>query len=447
MGNIRRKSSLVTSLALSALLLLLARPHTAEEVYDLPQLSTTTLSGYVDTRALWELEAPDSYATIGILNHQGKWEIGASFNVEMDMSTALQITNYSMTGGGGIETMRQIPETGGVILTCTNLQEIGNTLTFQHLKDRGGNDLPPASFSVLPNDMSWVEIGANELQLHADAVAVGEDGFDLISGGIQMWNLYDETTFAYREVTGNFDAVIRVEEQDPSSRWARAGLMVRESLDAGKPRPANPANPSQAFSRYIDIHVNPATQADGSPANNLHEMNVRAYTGGIGRPVFEEPTQNPQLQNNAAPEYPNAWVRIRRQGQGFTVYRGTNGVDWIEMATFTFPSTTAAGDPLPPLPATLYVGPHYSPENGNITNPALRTSFVGKFRDFSIESSAAPAVLTIRKEGTEVEVSWTEAGTLQTSQTLLPNSWVNLSAASPFRVTPNASPAFYRLKQ
>ena len=389
---------------------------------------------------------PSGYATVGTLRHDGKWEVGVSFDSTVDRSTVADISQYTLSTST-IESLRTVPETGAVILVTTNLAPTGNGLRIEGVENTSGNPLPPLNLLFDASEMEWVEIGTAELGFRADAVGVGEDGFDLISGGVQLWDVYDEATFAFREVTGNFDAVVRVELQDPSSEWARAGLMVREKLDANRPRPADTTNPSQAFSRYIDVHVNPVTLAGGGAANNSHEVNVRHYTGGIGRSPFNEPTENPQLSNNAEPAYPNAWLRIRRAGQSFTVYRGTDGVNWVEMGSFAFPTTTNSGDPVPPLPATLYVGPAYSPENGFIPQ-AQRRSFLAQFRDFSVEGSAAPAMLSISKVGTQVRITWEEAGVLQTSQTLEPNSWSDISGAgSPYEFAPGGSHAFYRLKQ
>ena len=388
------------------------------------------------------------YATTGILNHHGKVEVSTTFNLEIDLDTARAMANYTIDGGAGVEALRVVPHTGAIILSCTNLQTTGHNLTLQHLKDLSGNSLPPQNVRIVPNDRGWVEIGGDELGLYSEAIAIGEDGFDLISGGVQTWNLYDEATFAYRQVIGDFTATIRVQEQAPSSRCARAGLMVREFLDDGRPRPANPSDPAQGFSRYLDLHVNPATQADGSPANNTHEVSLRAYPGGIGRPPFQEPTVNPTLSENAPPAYPDAWLRIRRQGQTFTAFRSSNGEDWTELGTFSFPATDFWGNSIPPLPAALYVGPMYSPENGNIPNSALRTSYLARFRDFTIEASATPGQLTVIRLGPEVEISWTGTGILQTSETLLPDSWIDLpQAATPWRVDPDGTHAFYRLKQ
>src|SRR5205814_1976689 len=46
-----------------------------------------------------------------------------------------------------------------------------------------------------------------------------------------------------------------------------------------------------------------------------------------------------------SPPYTNAWLRMRRQGNTFTAYYGTNGVDWNQFATTnqTFNSAVLMG--------------------------------------------------------------------------------------------------------
>jgi len=308
-----------------------------------------------------------------------------------------------------------------------------------------GSPLPELNLSFTNKSTSWVAIGSQELGLPADAVAVGDNGFDLISGGFQLFDNYDEATFVYERLSGDFDKHVRVDYQDPSSTSARAGLMVRENLDAGKPRPGDPSDPAEAFSRYLEVHVTPEITADGELASDTHEVNIRYYLGGIGSP--NPPTEQPALTNNAAPAYTNAWLRIKRTGQLFEVYRGTNGFDWIQLGSFTFPTNTDNG----PFPTTVFFGRSYSPENGNIpVNSGMRAAFLAKFRDYGgIESGPpkeAPPIHIARLPTGEVEISWSGQATLETNPNAKPTGWTELTATSPYKFTPQAKTAFFRLR-
>jgi hypothetical protein len=64
--------------------------------------------------------------------------------------------------------------------------------------------------------------------------------------------------------------------------------------------------------------------------------------------------------------YPNAWVRLRREGGTFYCYRGNNGADWTLISQVT---------PAPAYPATVYVGTCAAPGT-------LERSAAVRFRDY-----------------------------------------------------------------
>ena len=79
---------------------------------------------------------------------------------------------------------------------------------------------------------------------------------------------------------------------------------------------------------------------------------------------------------NATPQYPNAWCRLQRVGQTFTIYRSDDGTNWLEMGATTW---GVDDQTLTPMPATVYVGMEFTPENGNVS-AGLQGMFVAKYR-------------------------------------------------------------------
>src|SRR5206468_12910210 len=65
---------------------------------------------------------------------------------------------------------------------------------------------------------------------------------------------------------------------------------------------------------------------------------IRSPTAGASAAVAP-PGPNPQV------DYPNTWLRLRRQGDEFTAYASTNGISWMRYATYALP-----------LPSTVYFG-------------------------------------------------------------------------------------------
>lgn len=376
-----------------------------------------------------------------VLQHAGSTEVSVSFAANVNIASRTDPANFTIPGVD-IQQFRFIPADNSALLTTAPLAaNTVYTLNAINLVDTGGNALPAASAPFSTRDFSWAVIGANELGFENQVVAVSTNGFNLVSGASQMFGTYDESTFAYRQVEGDFDMAVRVESQEPASPYARAGLMVREALDEGRPRPIDPLDLQQAFSRYLQVSVVPSTSAEGQPGSNTHEVLARPYTGGIGSPNFDA-TEFVPVNNNAPPSYPNAWVRLVRSGQTFSAFRSNDGVNWVPLANFAFPQN---------FPNTVLVGPNYSPDVGNISQASdLRRAFVTRFREFSltarIPDPEAPTI-SIALVGTQVEVTW-DKGVLQSSP--FPHRgdlWVDVpNVASPFRIAPGEPVRFYRAR-
>lgn len=399
-----------------------------------------------------ESAAQEQAIQAGAVKRGDAWEVGVSFAQPVNRNTAIVSENFSVQGAE-ILGLRFVNLNGSVVLSVSplNTNEV-YSLSVTNLRTASGAEIPATTVPFAAKDLGWTAVGGQELGFVSDAVAVGDAGFDLISGGVQMQEYYDESTFAFEKVTGNFDRKVRVVMQEGSSFEARAGLMVREVLDSGKSRPGDPENVDEAFSRFIQLHVNPVQTAYSDrgqpvPAANEHQAIARFYTGGIGSPTFE-PTELLSLSNNAAPPYPNAWLRIRRVGSTFTLFRGNDGTNWTQLGACTFPSSDVRG----PLSSTLFVGPNFSPETGNIPlSSEARRAFLAQFRDYGSAGPSVPSdppTLNIRRvPNNEIEITWTGGGSLQSSATLAPDSWAPVpNSASPYRTAPAGNHRFYRVQ-
>jgi uncharacterized repeat protein (TIGR01451 family) len=155
--------------------------------------------------------------------------------------------------------------------------------------------------------------------------SVDVNNFSVTVGGSDIWNSQDAMRFAYGQYTGDFDVRMRVESLIPRNNWSKAGLIARESLVAG--------------SRGLSAVVTPSSPAlDGSGAG------ANDYEAGLRSTVDTATTDWGQFRPSPVP-YPNAWVRLRRVGNTFFAYWGTNGVNWVQFAT-----TSIA------LPSSVYFG-------------------------------------------------------------------------------------------
>lgn len=350
-----------------------------------------TLLGLTNSAEATLTVVPDTNAPIPVMagavaNNAGSQDVGIVFDEEVTKASAETIGNYTIAGGT-VTAAYYITNSPGVILRVTGLTA-GNqyTVAVNNVADPKGNTLSPAvSLPFTANTLTWDVVGGDELGLGfpgGNAVlAVSSNSFDIYSDSIAEWASYDEATMVYEKVSGDFDKKVRLEYQDNSSQWARAGLIVRDVPNFGVNRAAQEGG---LAGRYQKVHVNPSgltRTGPGTQGNNSHEGNRRLATG--------QATTAPGLANNATPLYPNAWVRLQRVGDQFHLYRSDDGKSWVWMNYTQLPSPD--DDPAP-LPAELYVGPEFAPENGNVTVVEERIRWLAKFRDYANTWGPAPTV-------------------------------------------------------
>src|SRR6266481_5539963 len=129
----------------------------------------------------------------------------------------------------------------------------------------------------------------------------GGEAYEINGGGNDVWDDFDECTYAYHEFAGDFDVKVQVVSLQPTARWSKAGIMIRESLAED--------------SRMVFMRVTPPNLpalADGNGANDVH----LAYRTGNINTAGDNGGQHED--GGTAPTYPDMWVRLVRQGSVFT---------------------------------------------------------------------------------------------------------------------------------
>ncbi len=131
------------------------------------------------------------------------------------------------------------------------------------------------------------------------------DGVDLASRGTGIAGASDSCRFAYQQLSGDFDARVRLLRVNMKTTQTRAGLMVRKLSVVNSP--------------YLALWS--GLTADGLPCSLL----VRTNQGSYAR----------ELLGFLAPGDPNdwsapyaCWQRIRREGNRFTCYLSKDGTNW-----------------------------------------------------------------------------------------------------------------------
>jgi hypothetical protein len=164
------------------------------------------------------------------------------------------------------------------------------------------------------NDFKHTDVGNPVI---AGIVAVSDGGFDITAGGADVWGVKDEFNFVYVEKTGDFDFAARIESLAAAHLYTKAGLMAREDLTPG--------------SRHIYFQIFPDNKARNKN-NGGFEYQYRQQTDGEMKAIYP-------ARFEGTPDFPvtfpNTWIRLKRVGNMFTGYSGTDGKSWKEYATFT----------------------------------------------------------------------------------------------------------------
>jgi hypothetical protein len=178
-----------------------------------------------------------------------------------------------------------------------------------------------------------------------------ETGWDVVAGGIDIWEKSDQFHFVYKELTSDFDIAVRVQSFTPAHLYSKAGLMIRETLNADSP------------------HLMFLVFSDNSPRNNNlggYEMQFRSVAGGDCRAVY--PAVKPPAPPEFRAAYPNSWLRLQRRGDQFAAFASTDGKSWKPYAVQTLA-----------LASRVYVGPALTSHNSQAEAKA-------SFRNFACTS-------------------------------------------------------------
>ena len=119
------------------------------------------------------------------------------------------------------------------------------------------------------------------------------------ASGSDIWDNRDGFNFTYQYINGDCEIITRVDSIENTNEWAKAGVMVRESLNG------------ESKNAFI-----------GMTAQNGITFQSRSDTGngseGFGR--------NGELKSPY-------WIKLVRKGNTFTGYTAPDGKTWIELAS------------------------------------------------------------------------------------------------------------------
>jgi hypothetical protein len=192
--------------------------------------------------------------------------------------------------------------------------------SFMFLKDvdtstaAPGPVLPVPSTAPIASGLTSVDIGG-ATPAGSSSYAAGR--WTVVGAGAEIWGDNDSCHFAYKALEGNGAIVAKVESVQNTSPSAKAGVMIRTSLEPGTPR--------------AWMGVTNRIQAE----QNMPQLEVYGGTN-YGNKAFA-----------IASDTPSYWVKLERIGNIITGYVSPDGTNW---------AATDVGRINEPVPDTIYVG-------------------------------------------------------------------------------------------
>jgi len=154
----------------------------------------------------------------------------------------------------------------------------------------------------------WTLNGLDTLQVYfkgrpAAFLEAGPGAITLSAEGADIWNAADEFRYAYKALNGNGSIVARVDRLIDPDPWTKAGVMIRQTLDAG--------------SAFAAVYMT-------GNYGIRYQARERANMNAISDSAVATAEQIAMREPN--------WVKIERVGNDFNGYYSTDGVTWTAMA-------------------------------------------------------------------------------------------------------------------
>ena len=171
---------------------------------------------------------------------------------------------------------------------------------------------------TLNSHRDWTARGVKELSLWFRGLpgSVGNftegpaGSYTMTASGTDIWGTADEFHFAYKQLSGVGSITARVESVDNTDPWAKAGVMIRETLDPG--------------SKFAGVYITP-TNADGTPTQGCR-FQGRTDTDGSATSDTSVATDG---QKAVTAPY---WVKLERDFAGnFRGYYSSDGSTWTPL--------------------------------------------------------------------------------------------------------------------
>jgi plastocyanin/regulation of enolase protein 1 (concanavalin A-like superfamily) len=278
--------------------------------------------------------------TTATFQHSGAYTFKVTITDAAGLSTSSSVNvtvNQTLTSVAVTPNVANLTAGATQQLSATGYDQFGVSMSTQPMftwaLTSGGGTVSASGLYTTPTSGTQAVVTATTGSLHASTTIdvlsapwasadIGSPGvagyaydtngtFTVAGSGSDVWNTSDSgPQYAYRALGGDGTIIARVVTQQNTSGWAKAGVMIRESLNA---------NSAQAFMAI-------------TPGNGA-AFQYRTATGGS--------SSNSNTTGFTAPY----WVKLVRSGNTITGYRSADGTTWTQQGTATFS-----------MASTVYIG-------------------------------------------------------------------------------------------
>jgi regulation of enolase protein 1 (concanavalin A-like superfamily) len=216
----------------------------------------------------------------------------------------------------------------------------------------------------LPSGWTDVDIGAVG---QVGSASYSSGTFTVNGSGSDIWTAADQFNFAYRSTNGDVTLIAKVVSESGSQSYAKAGVMIRESLATNSIEASVLLTPTNG----VSMEVRPTTGAT--------TINLSGWVAGV---------------------QPPSWVKLVRSGSTFTGYSSADGTSWTQIAStnVTMASSTKAG---------LAVTAHSNSELNSATFSSVAVTNIAA--DFAIDATPSSQSVQVG-DGTTYTATVTPSG-------------------------------------
>lgn len=238
--------------------------------------------------------------------------IGLCFNERLYTPNAIDNFNYTVNGGANaVNVAEQRSDLRSVILYVD--PPVSGAFTVRAESQIDLATLPNEGNSTtngIVQGFTPMDVGAPVAAGSSFSCVPGE--IDVIAGGNDIWANSDVGHLTLSQRSGDFDIHARVQSLTPADpaqpSISKAGLMIRQTLDANSTTIYHSVNPPPPRGR------------------DLGEVGQRSVIGGATALFAGSASYTPA-------GIPNAWIRAQRRGNTFTFFRSSDGLNWIQVAS------------------------------------------------------------------------------------------------------------------